>query len=111
MKQAEKLKILIVSSEAAPFVKGHFTLAVIGKMSSGKSTFINALLGNHSLLPTAYEQTTCTLTEIEYGDKIQIQVFYGDGSNKTFSDPKELLQTAAIPEKYQRLPINFTINV
>ena len=96
-----------IKREAAPFVKGHFTLAVIGKMSSGKSTFINALLGNHSLLPTAYEQTTCTLTEIEYGDKIQIQVSYGDGSNKTFSDPKELLQTAAIPEKYQRLPINF----
>ena len=96
-----------IMREAAPFIKGHFTLAVIGKMSSGKSTFINALLGNHSLLPTAYEQTTCTLTEIEYGEQIQIQIIYGDGTKKTFSDPKELLQTAAIPIKYQSLPVNF----
>lgn len=96
-----------IMREAAPFVKGYFTLAVIGKMSSGKSTFINALLGNHSLLPTAYEQTTCTLTEIEYGDKVQIQVEYGDGHSKSFSDTNELLQAAAIPEKYRHLPINF----
>lgn len=96
-----------IMREAAPFVKGYFTLAVIGKMSSGKSTFINALLGNHSLLPTAYEQTTCTLTEIEYGDKVQIQVEYGDGHSKSFSDTNELLQAAAIPEKYRQLPINF----
>lgn len=96
-----------IMREAAPFVKGYFTLAVIGKMSSGKSTFINALLGNHSLLPTAYEQTTCTLTEIEYGDKVQIQVEYGDGHTKSFSHTNELLQAAAIPEKYRHLPINF----
>ena len=96
-----------IMREAAPFVKGYFTLAVIGKVSSGKSTFINALLGNHSLLPTAYEQTTCTLTEIEYGDKVQIQVEYGDGHSKLFSDTNELLQAAAISEKYRHLPINF----
>ena len=92
--------------KAKPFVEGHFTLAVIGKTSSGKSTFINALLGNRSLLPTAYEQTTCTLTEIEYGDSLQIQVEYGDGNIKTFTDAAELLQFAAIPTQYQHLPIN-----
>lgn len=96
-----------IMREADPFVKGYFTLAVIGKMSSGKSTFINALLGNHSLLPTAYEQTTCTLTEIEYGDKLQIQVEYGDGHSMSFSDTNELFQAATIPEKYRHLPINF----
>lgn len=91
--------------EATPFIKGHFTLAVIGKMSSGKSTFINALLGNRSLLPTAYEQTTCTLTEIEYGEEIQIQVIYGDNSIKKFTDANELLEIAAIPIEYQQLPV------
>lgn len=91
--------------EASPFIKGHFTLAVIGKMSSGKSTFINALLGNRSLLPTAYEQTTCTLTEIEYGEEIQIQVIYGDNSIKKFTDANELLEIAAIPIEYQQLPV------
>ena len=37
--QREGIKIL-----SEPFVKGVFTLAVIGQMTSGKSAFINALL-------------------------------------------------------------------
>ena len=34
-----------VERKAKPFVEGHFTLAIVGKMSAGKSTFINAFLG------------------------------------------------------------------
>lgn len=41
---------------AAPFIKGHFTLAIVGKVSSGKSTFINALLGCKDLLPTGHDK-------------------------------------------------------
>lgn len=44
---------------AKPFINGHFTLAVVGKVSSGKSSFINALLGCKDLLPTGHDQTTC----------------------------------------------------
>lgn len=57
--QREGIQIL-----SEPFVKGVFTLAVIGQMSAGKSAFINALLEDEDLLPTGHFQTTCTLTEI-----------------------------------------------
>ena len=47
---------------ATPFIKGYFTLAVVGKVSSGKSTFINALLGCKELQPKGHDQTTCGVT-------------------------------------------------
>ena len=46
---------------AKPFLYGNFTLAVVGKMSSGKSTFINALIGQE-ILPTGHFQTTSAIT-------------------------------------------------
>lgn len=62
-----------------PFIKGVFTLAVIGPMSAGKSAFINALLGDEDLLPTGHFQTTCTLTEISYSKEKRLKIVYGDG--------------------------------
>jgi GTP-binding protein EngB required for normal cell division len=38
---------------ANPFLTGYFTIAVAGKMSAGKSTFINSLIGEN-LLPTGH---------------------------------------------------------
>ena len=64
---------------AQPFLKGHFTLAVVGKVSSGKSTFINALLGCKGLLPTGHDQTTCGVTYIEYGEIPEVAITFGDG--------------------------------
>ena len=50
----ESVKLL-----ARPFERDHFTLAIIGGMSSGKSSFLNAFLGEKNLLPTGGDQTTC----------------------------------------------------
>ena len=47
-------------------------LAVIGEFSSGKSTFINALLRD-DLLPTSALITTATATKIRYGDKLSVK--------------------------------------
>ncbi len=49
---------------ATPFIKGYFTLAIVEKVSSGKSTFINALLGCKDLLPTGHDQTTCGIPTV-----------------------------------------------
>ena len=68
---------------ATPFIKGYFTLAVVGKVSSGKSTFINALLGCKDLLPTGHDQTTCGVTYIEYGEKPEVMIIFGDGQKKS----------------------------
>lgn len=92
---------------AQPFLNGNFTLAVVGKMSSGKSTFINALVGQE-ILPTGHFQTTSAITYIEHGDSLEMTVVYADGHESTFSkDIKNVLKKiVAIPEEYHDLPIN-----
>lgn len=93
---------------ANPFIKGYFTLAVVGKVSSGKSTFINALLGCKDLLPTGHDQTTCGVTYIEYGKSPEVTIVFGDGHKKTIKDDisGKIKQYVAIPEKYHHLPVN-----
>ena len=90
-----------------PFVNGHFTLAVVGKMSSGKSTFINTLVGE-DILPTGRLQTTSAITYIEHGERLEMTVLYADGHKTTFSSNiKNILKDlVALPEKYHKLPIN-----
>ena len=58
-----------------PFLEGCFTLAIVGKMSSGKSTFINALIGKE-VLPTGHFQTTSAITYIERGEKPSMDVVF-----------------------------------
>ncbi|HIF9354814.1 TPA: dynamin family protein [Photobacterium damselae] len=53
-----------------------FDAYVIATMSSGKSTFINAMLGE-DLLPAANEATTATIAHI-FDDKSQGDAFYGE---------------------------------
>lgn len=93
---------------ATPFIKGYFTLAVVGKVSSGKSTFINALLGCKDLLPTGHDQTTCGVTYIEYGEKPEVTIVFGDGHKKVIKDDisGKIKPHVAISEKYHDLPVN-----
>ncbi|MCU8061016.1 dynamin family protein [Shewanella oncorhynchi] len=53
-----------------------FDVYVVATMSSGKSTFINAMLGQ-DLLPAANEATTATIAHI-FDDKSRGDVFYGE---------------------------------
>ena len=93
---------------AKPFLKGYFTLAIVGKVSSGKSTFINALLGCKNLLPTGHDQTTCGVTYIEYGDTPEVTLTFGDGHQVVIKDDisGKIKPHVAIPEKYHHLPVN-----
>ncbi len=97
-----------VERKAKPFVEGHFTLAVVGKMSAGKSTFINAFLGKN-ILPTGHFQTTAILTKIEHAEEESIKIIYGDDQERTLPDGIEgqLKQYVAIKEKYNDLPLNY----
>lgn len=95
---------------AKPFIDGHFTLAVVGKMSAGKSTFINTLIGDN-VFPTGHFQTTSTLTFIENGDETKMEVFFCDGhrevvDNDIIEIKDRLKRIVAIPEEYNKLPIN-----
>lgn len=93
-----------------PFQKGHFTMAVIGKMSAGKSTFINAFLRDHNLLPTGHLQTTCTLTTIRHSKDSKLTVTFGDKDNTTKEYQGDfhgiLKELVSVGDDYQFLPIN-----
>lgn len=93
---------------ATPFIKGYFTLAVVGKVSSGKSTFINALLGCKDLLPTGHDQTTCGVTYIEYGEMPEVTIVFGDGHKEVIKDDisGKIKPHVAISKKYHNLPVN-----
>lgn len=77
-------------------------------MSAGKSTFINAFLGNNNILPTGHFQTTCVLTKIEYSEKESIEIIYGDGHKETINGDisGKLEALVAIEERYSSLPVN-----
>ena len=92
---------------AKPFQTGYFTIAIAGKMSSGKSTFINSLIGEN-LLPTGIFQTTSGITWIVSSDRRYMEVTYADGNKKIFTEhlAEELKKLVAIPEEFHSLPIN-----
>ena len=98
-----------IENLAKPFVDGVFTLAIIGPMSAGKSSFINALLEDEDLLPTGHFQTTCTLTELVYSNSKKMRVEFGDGHVQSYEGDTilgKIKEVAAIPQKYKDLPIN-----
>ncbi|MDE6084661.1 MAG: dynamin family protein [Muribaculaceae bacterium] len=103
----DKGKSATIMRLAKPFLDGYFTIAVAGKMSAGKSTFINSLIGEN-LLPTGHFQTTSGITWIVSSDKRYMDVTYADGKKKTFTTDlaSELRKLVAIPERYEELPIN-----
>ncbi len=52
-------------------------LAVLGEFSSGKSTFLNRLLGI-DILPTGFAPVTAAVTILEYGEVEKIEIVYKD---------------------------------
>lgn len=61
-----------------------FTVAVVGEFKRGKSTFINALLGEE-ILPTDVLPTTATLNRVVYGVEKGVLVRFKDGSEERIS--------------------------
>ena len=54
-----------------------FNLVILGQFKRGKSTFINALLGE-SILPTAIVPLTSVVTILRYGPQLKVKVQYLD---------------------------------
>ncbi len=67
-------------------------LSVIGEFSTGKSSFINALLGQQLLVSSVIQGTTVVNTVIEYNSKLCVCVCYKDGRNdvQVFSSVSDL---------------------
>lgn len=67
-----------------------FNLVILGQFKRGKSTFINALLGE-SILPTAIVPLTSVVTILRYGPELKVEVRYLD-------ERREIVSLAQLPE-------------
>ena len=56
-------------------------VAITGQFSSGKSTFLNALLSK-SVLPTGITPVTSKVNYIRYGDEFKMRIHYKDGRDE-----------------------------
>lgn len=67
-----------------------FKVAVVGEFSSGKSTFLNALIGK-DILKHGVKETTATITEIVNDiHEGKTEIYFTDGTVKTLSSDKNL---------------------
>ena len=91
-----------------------FKVAVVGKVKAGKSTFINALLGE-TLMPSDIREATCAIVEIVMSDIKHITACFLDGHEEKIHDDlttpdvdeahEFLKKVAAVQDKYRDLPI------
>lgn len=61
---------------------GIFRLVVVGELKKGKSSFINALLGEEELVPTHSDVATSTVFKIHYAEKKLYRVFFRESTGK-----------------------------
>lgn len=64
-----------VQTQLAQYRLGLFRIVVVGEVKKGKSSFINALLGESDLLPTASDVATSTVYKLMYGEPRKTKVF------------------------------------
>jgi GTP-binding protein EngB required for normal cell division len=62
----------------------NFELALFGRVSSGKSSLLNALLGTN-ILPVGINPITAVPTKLRYGSELRAAVAYGDGRSNAIS--------------------------
>ena len=66
---------------AAATIDKPMQLAIIGKISSSKSTLVNAILGKEELLPTGQKEVTFNVCWLKYGDpRADVVIHHKDGS-------------------------------
>ncbi|PPJ63947.1 dynamin family protein [Cuspidothrix issatschenkoi] len=58
-----------------------FSIAVVGEFKRGKSTFINALLGQE-ILPSDILPCSATLNRVTYGVKPEVKIIFKDGNQE-----------------------------
>ena len=66
-----------LSQQSENMARGVFKLLVMGDMKRGKSTLVNALVGDR-LLPTDVTPCTAILTVLKYGSQAQATVYFND---------------------------------
>ena len=100
-------------NELASDIKNDFfTIVVLGEFKRGKSTFVNALLGE-KILPTDVLPETATINAIMYSDKPTLSVVMRDGSEEQGEVSEQFLKKfsaqnhQAVAEKVKYIKIGY----
>jgi len=93
-KQRKLEKEFLILQEAFAMINNPYQFVVVGEVKSGKSSFINALLGER-ICKAAPEPCTDSVQEIVYGERENITELRGKHHIR-ISHPVELLKTVAI---------------
>lgn len=73
-----------IDSLATRLEEDNFEVALFGRVSCGKSSLLNALLGT-DVLPVGINPITAVPTKLRYGSELRAAVAFGDGRGKTVS--------------------------
>ncbi len=102
-----------LSKQSLNIEKDKFVLIVVGEAKSGKSTFINAYLGEN-ILPMDVKQCTSAIIEIRYGSKFKLKATYGDDRTDIIEDEERIKAfldvNAALDDNYRDIPVSI-INI
>lgn len=83
-----------------------FLLAIIGEGKAGKSTFINAILGE-AILPVHTLQATSAIVEVYKSNKKEVQATFVNREKKVVKGDQTvtfLKQIASVDSKYRNIP-------
>jgi GTPase SAR1 family protein len=78
-------------------------LGIVGEFSSGKSTLVNSLIGADFFRTNALQGTTTTITKLEYGDRINLQIALKTGETLKYNRDKTAILNKYTPEIYNAL--------
>lgn len=102
-----------LAKQAENIKQDKFLLMIVGEAKSGKSTFINAYLGEE-ILPMDVKQCTSSIVEIRYGKKFILRATYADDRIEVITDEQQikvfLKANAALDDNYRDIPVS-TINI
>jgi replication fork clamp-binding protein CrfC len=87
--------LLDLNRASTSLQQGVFRLMVLGDMKRGKSTFLNALIGEN-ILPSDVNPCTALLTVLRYGQEKKVTVYFKTDSNRT----PESLDFESFKQKY-----------
>ena len=111
VKQIQKL-INGLNNQIENVKKYKFVLMITGEAKSGKSTFVNAYLGE-DILPMDVKQRTSSIIEIKYGEEFSLLAEYAGGRKEQIKGKEDIVKflkdNAALNDDYRDIPVP-TIN-